>query len=76
MRFPWRADSREKGDVVRIVTPGGAGYGDPQQRDIRSIAADLADGKTSEDFVLRNYGKEKLFEAKRLLAGTSKAAAE
>src|SRR5262249_19398265 len=69
-------DEVKKGDVLRIVTPGGAGYGDPKRRDVRLIAADLAGGKTSEEFVLRHYGREKLFEAKRMLAGASKAAAE
>jgi N-methylhydantoinase B len=69
-------DEVKQGDVLRIVTPGGAGYGDPRKRDIRAIAADLADGKTSEDFVMRHYGADKLFEAKRLLAGTHRAAAE
>lgn len=48
----------------------------PGERNVRLIAAGLMEGKTSEDIVLRRYAKEKLFEAKRMLAGTSRAAAE
>lgn len=32
------------GDIVRMETPGGGGFGDPAQRDPAAIAADLADG--------------------------------
>ncbi len=32
------------GDIVRMETPGGGGYGDPAQRDPAALAADRADG--------------------------------
>lgn len=32
------------GDIVRMETPGGGGYGDPAQRDPAVLAADRADG--------------------------------
>ena len=34
----------EPGDILTIMTGGGAGYGDPEERDPTAIAADLADG--------------------------------
>ncbi|MFB6068776.1 MAG: hydantoinase B/oxoprolinase family protein [Halobacterium sp.] len=37
------------GTTIRILTPGGGGYGDPADRDGAAIEADLADGKMSED---------------------------
>ncbi|MBM3645145.1 MAG: methylhydantoinase [Alphaproteobacteria bacterium] len=37
------------GDVVRVSTPGGGGYGDPAQRDPAAIARDRARGYYSAD---------------------------
>ena len=37
----------DKGDRVVIQTAGGAGHGDPAQRDPAARANDLADGKVS-----------------------------
>ncbi|GAB7010161.1 hydantoinase B/oxoprolinase family protein [Halorubrum trueperi] len=39
----------ESGTTVTVRTPGGGGYGDPSERDPASTAADLADGKVTED---------------------------
>ncbi len=50
-------DQLSRGDIVRITTPGGGGYGDPSERDPAAIAQDLADGKTSEDYVRKHYGE-------------------
>jgi N-methylhydantoinase B len=36
------------GDIVRMVTPGGGGHGDPRLRDPAAHAADLADGYAVE----------------------------
>jgi N-methylhydantoinase B len=36
------------GDAVSIVTAGGGGYGDPQERDRPLVEADLIDGKITE----------------------------
>lgn len=60
-------DKLKKGDVVRIVTPGGGGFGDPATRDLTSVAADLADDKTSADFVRDHYGSEVLAGARSLI---------
>ena len=35
------------GDVLRIVTPGGGGYGPPSQRDRAAVEEDLAEGRVS-----------------------------
>jgi N-methylhydantoinase B len=34
----------EAGDVVRIVTGGGGGYGNPREREPALVAADVLDG--------------------------------
>ena len=43
------------GDVLRIETPGGGGWGDPSQRDPASIEQDLADGLLSSKRANRIY---------------------
>jgi N-methylhydantoinase B len=35
------------GETVRIETGGGGGFGEPSERDLASVAADLRDGKVS-----------------------------
>lgn len=37
-----------KGALLRIVTPGGGGYGDPRERDLGNIAADRRASKVSD----------------------------
>jgi N-methylhydantoinase B len=44
------------GDVVRVTTPGGGGYGDPSQRDPALIARDLRRGYYSEDQIRALFG--------------------
>jgi len=44
------------GDVFIVETPGGAGLGDPAQRDRAAIAADLRDGFVSAASAQRDYG--------------------
>jgi N-methylhydantoinase B/oxoprolinase/acetone carboxylase alpha subunit len=44
------------GDRVRILTPGGGGFGDPRQRDTAQLEADHREGFVSEDAALRDYG--------------------
>ena len=46
----------EAGDRVVIMTPGGGGYGDPQQRDRDAVARDVADGKITRDAACATYG--------------------
>ena len=61
-----RADGREevipskaltvlnRGDRVIVETPGGGGYGDPQNR--RAVAEDVANGKVSAEAARKLYG--------------------
>jgi N-methylhydantoinase B len=44
------------GDRMVVLTPGGAGIGDPQQRDQAQIARDIADGLISLDTAREVYG--------------------
>jgi N-methylhydantoinase B len=40
------SDTRlQKGDVLRIITPGGGGFGPPEKRDPRLVQRDLEEGK-------------------------------
>ncbi len=44
------------GERIVIHTPGGAGYGEPKDRDPAKLAADVADGLVSTDAATRDYG--------------------
>jgi N-methylhydantoinase B len=44
------------GDAVRIQTPGGAGYGDPADRDPTAVARDYRHGKVTAARVREAYG--------------------
>jgi N-methylhydantoinase B len=44
------------GDVLRIRTPGGGGYGDPIDRPIDAILGDLAEGLIGSDAARADYG--------------------
>jgi N-methylhydantoinase B len=44
------------GDVLRVITPGGGGYGDPKQRDPAAIRRDLIEGKISAKAARETYG--------------------
>ncbi|MFQ5830994.1 MAG: hydantoinase B/oxoprolinase family protein, partial [Candidatus Methylomirabilia bacterium] len=46
----------ERGDVLRMRTQGGGGYGDPRQRDPSLILRDLREGKVTPEGVRRDYG--------------------
>ena len=46
----------KKGDLLRIMTPGGGGMGKPGQRDKNGIKADLLNGKISEISARQDYG--------------------
>lgn len=45
-----------KGDLVRLVTGTGGGWGDPRERDPARIAADLRDGYLTPAQAARDYG--------------------
>lgn len=44
------------GDIVRVETSGGGGYGDPLKRDRAAIAADLGNGFVTPDRAIEDYG--------------------
>jgi N-methylhydantoinase B len=44
------------GDLLRIVSPGGGGYGDPRERDPALVKRDLVEGKISEQAAREFYG--------------------
>lgn len=46
----------EPGDVVRVYTAGGGGYGDPLQRDPALVAADVAQGYVTPAGAESEYG--------------------
>ncbi len=45
-----------KGDQVRIVFPGGGGYGDPMDRDREAVAEDVRVGFVSKEAARELYG--------------------
>jgi N-methylhydantoinase B len=46
----------EEGDVVRVSTPGGGGYGDPLQREPALVARDVRRGYYTADEAARLFG--------------------
>jgi len=52
-KIPYR--KVDAGDVVRMTGPAAGGYGDPAERDIEAIAADIADGFITEESAKRDY---------------------
>jgi N-methylhydantoinase B len=84
VRNPGRADEEvlfskvarlelKLGDVIRIETPGGGGYGAPAERAIDRVAQDLASGRVSREEAERQYGPAKVAAALELTrtAGSS-----
>lgn len=59
------------GTVLRHEQAGGGGYGDPLERDIAAIEADLADQKITPEFARREYGI--VFDGPRLNRQASEA---
>lgn len=62
-------DELQRGDIVRIVTPGGGGYGPPAERPVAAIADDLQNGKISADHIRDAYGAEVLDRVRSYMAG-------
>ena len=46
------------GEIISIRTPGGGGYGDPNERDPEAIRADIRLGKLSRAVAIEQYGLE------------------
>jgi N-methylhydantoinase B len=45
-----------EGDQVKILMPGGGGYGDPLERNLERVRRDIAEGFISEAAAIRDYG--------------------
>lgn len=45
-----------QGDLLRIVTPGGGGWGSPFERPAEEVLADVLDGFVSAESALKDYG--------------------
>ena len=45
-----------RGDLVRIMTPGGGGWGSPLRRDAEDVRDDVLDGFISAESAARDYG--------------------
>ena len=46
----------KKGDVIRVVTPGAGGYGDPKNRPAEKVLKDVIEGKVSVEAAKSQYG--------------------
>ncbi len=46
----------KKGDVIRVVTPGAGGYGDPKKRPVEKVLKDVIEGKVSVEAAASQYG--------------------
>ena len=68
-------DLLKKGDIVRIETPGGGGFGPVSERSDAALAADLRDGKITEGFIRTEFGEEQLATLKKLGGDTPGIAA-
>jgi N-methylhydantoinase B len=44
------------GDVIRVSTPGGGGYGDPLKRDPAKVARDVARGYYTREQAEKLFG--------------------
>ena len=67
-------DALKKGDIVRIETPGGGGYGPAAERGGMALAADLRNGKITEDFIAARFGAGKLQAVRALMQAPGEAA--
>ncbi len=45
-----------RGDRLRVWTTGGAGYGDPRERDPEAVREDVREGRVSREAAERDYG--------------------
>jgi N-methylhydantoinase B len=48
--------SLQPGDVLRLISPSGGGFGDPMKRTVERVIADVRDGILSKEAALREYG--------------------
>jgi len=64
-----------RGEVVRIETPGGGGFGHPDERPLERLACDLRDGIMTEEHAADVYGEVRTRAALALLDPAEEAAA-
>ncbi len=57
-RLPTMSDGHKlkKGDLLRVITPGGGGWGSPLDRPADEVLADVLDGFVSPAAALEHYG--------------------
>jgi N-methylhydantoinase B len=67
-------DALKKGDIVRIETPGGGGYGAAAERSDVALAKDLRDGKITATHIADQFGDTKLQAVLGLLQAPGQAA--
>lgn len=46
----------QKGDIIRVITPGAGGYGDPLKRPSELVLKDVIEGKVSVEMARKLYG--------------------
>ncbi len=46
----------KKGDIIRVVTPGAGGYGDPKKRPAEKVLKDVVERKVSIQAARDDYG--------------------
>jgi N-methylhydantoinase B len=54
--MPMQSFRAHAGDVFRLVSAGGGGFGDALERDPAQVTADVREGKVSQVAALRDYG--------------------
>ncbi len=57
-RLPSLSDGTrlKRGDIIRLVTGGGGGWGHPHDRPVEAVLADIRGGFVSAEAALRDYG--------------------
>jgi N-methylhydantoinase B len=55
------------GDSIRMETPGGGGFGKPNDRNKNSLMQDIIDGRITFETVKEFYGEQLLEEVKSLI---------
>jgi N-methylhydantoinase B len=50
----------KRGDVIRLETSGGGGFGAPAERDPAAIARDVALGYVTPEAAARDYGRREI----------------
>ena len=50
------AEPMQKGDMVRLKTGGGGGYGEAKERDLERVHNDVIDGYITPEQALNDYG--------------------